>query len=151
MKKLSKRTYILIAISIIMLIYLIGIYNYRKPITIHKTYNNVTVSKPDTKKISKTEINAKIYRGIYGGTVAGIDLHFINRIEGKIIIGGKEYRFDAFTEKSKLTNILGNIYENNQNTPAVFWFKMNDLDSIELLRVDMSDKSGKSEYKIEAR
>ena len=70
MKKLSKRTYILIAISIIMLIYLIGIHNYRKPITIHKTFNNVIVSKSDIKKISKIEINGKIYRGIYGGTIA---------------------------------------------------------------------------------
>lgn len=118
-----------------MLIYLIGMYLYRKPITIHKTYSNVTVLEPGTKKILKAEINAKLYRGKYRGSVIDINLHFINRIEGKIILDGKEYRFDAFTGKSTLTNILGNIYENNQNTSAVFWFKMNDLDSIEFLKV----------------
>ena len=53
MKKLSKRIYILIAISIIMLIYFIEMYNYRKPITMKKIFTNVIVSKPGTKKIAK--------------------------------------------------------------------------------------------------
>ena len=120
MKKLSKRTYILIAISIIMLVYFIGINNYRKPITIYKTFSNVIVLKQGFTKIAKIEINAKLYRGLYEGSISNINLHFRNRIEGKIIIGGKEYRFDGFTEKTKLINILGNVYENNQNTSVVF-------------------------------
>ena len=147
MKKLSKRTYTIIIICVITLIYFIGINNYRKPIIINKTFNSITVSNPNIKKIAKIDINAKLYRGLYYGSIADINLHFRNRIEGKIIIGGKEYIFDGFTEKSKLTNILGNVYENNQNTSAVFWFKMKDLESIELIEVD---KSGKSDYKIEA-
>jgi len=140
MKRLSKRTYILIAISIAILIYLIGMYNYRKPIAIQKTYSNVTLLESGIKKIVKVEINAKLYRGIYRGSIIDINLHFINRIEGKIIINGKEYRCDAVTAKSKLTNILGDVYENNQNTSAIYWFKMNDLDSIELIKVDSLDK-----------
>jgi hypothetical protein len=147
MKKLSKRTYILTIISVTMLIYFIGMYNYRKPVAIYKSFSNILISKPNIEKIAKIELNAKLYRGIYEGSIADINLHFRNRIEGRIIIGGKEYRFDGFTEKSKLTNIVGNIYENNQSTQVVFWFKMKDLDSMELLRVDVS---GKSDYKIEA-
>lgn len=135
MKKLSKRTYILITISITMLIYLIGMYNYRKPIIIHKKYSNVIVLEQGTKKIVKAEINGELHRGIYSGSIIDINLHFINHLEGKIIIDGKEYRFNAFTGKSKLTNILGNIYEDNKNTSAVSWFKMNDLNSIELINV----------------
>ncbi|MGV8983402.1 hypothetical protein [Clostridium sp.] len=118
-------------------------YKYRRPITIHKSYSNVIVLETGTKKIVNAEINAKLYRGIYRGSIIDINLHFINHIEGKIIIDGKEYRFDAVTEKSKLTNILGNIYENNQNTSAVFWFKMNDLDSIELINIGSSVKKQK--------
>ena len=132
MKRL--RTYILTAISITMLIYLIGMYNYRKPIIIQKSYSNVIVLEPGAKKIVKAEIDAKLYRGIYRGSIIDIDLHFINRIEGKIILDGKAYKFNGYTEKSKIINILGNIYENDQNTSAVFWFKMNNLDSIEFLK-----------------
>ncbi|WML34517.1 hypothetical protein [Clostridium sp. OS1-26] len=138
MKKLSKRTYILIAICITMLIYFIGIYNYGKPITIHKTFSNVIVLKSGTEKIVKAELNAKLYRGIYQGSITSINLHFTNRIEGNIIIDGKEYRFDGFNGESKPINIIGSVYENNQNTSDVFWFKMNDLDSLELLSVDKS-------------
>ncbi|MGH4140615.1 hypothetical protein [Clostridium sp.] len=150
MKKLSKRTYIIIAICTITIIYFIGINNYRKPITLHKTFSNVTVSKSSIKKIEKIEMNSKIYKGIYKGSIIDVNLHFTNRIEGEIIIDGKEYRFNGYTGKSKLTNILGDVYEKNQNDSAVFWFKMKDLDSMELIRVDGSDKSGKSDYIIEA-
>jgi len=133
--KKSKRTYILTAISITTLIYLIGMYYYRKPITLHKAYSNVIVSEPGAKKIVKAELNAKLYRGIYRGSIFDFNLHFINRIEGKIILDGKDYKFNGYTEKSKLVDILGNLYENDQNTSAVFWFKMNNLDSIEFLKV----------------
>ncbi|MBW9159519.1 hypothetical protein [Clostridium tagluense] len=132
MKKLSKRTYILIAICITIIIYFIGIYNYRKPITIHKTFSNVIVLNTGTKNIVKTEINAKLYRGIYMGSIMDISLHFTNRIEGKIIIDGKEYSFDGFNRESNLINIIGTVYEDNQNSSPVFWFKMNDLNSIKL-------------------
>jgi hypothetical protein len=76
MNKLSKRTYTLIVICITMLIYFIGIYNYRKPIIIHKTFNNVIVVKPGTKEKVNAEINAKLYRGIYQGSIIGFNLHF---------------------------------------------------------------------------
>ena len=115
-----------------MLVYFIGIYNYRKPITIHKTFSNVIV-KGSTEKIVKVELNAQLYRGIFQGSIIDINLHFTNDIKGKIIIDGKEYRLDGFNGKSKLTNIIGSVYEDNQNTSAVFMFKMDDLDSIELL------------------
>jgi len=140
MRKLSKRTYILIAICITMIIYFIGMYNYRKPITIHKTFTNVIVRDQGTKKIVMAEINAKLYRGIYMGSIIDINLHFTNRIEGEIIIDGKDYRLDGFNGNSKLTNIIGSVYESNQNVSAVFWFKMNDLDSIELISVVKSVK-----------
>ncbi|GCD12368.1 hypothetical protein [Clostridium tagluense] len=132
MKKLSKRTYILIAICITVIIYFIGIYNYRKPITIHKTFSNVIVLNTGTKNIVKAEINAKLYRGIYMGSIMDISLHFTNRIEGKIIIDAKEYSFDGFNRESNLINIIGTVYEDNQNSSPVFWFKMNDLNSIKL-------------------
>ncbi len=133
MKKLSKKNYIFIMISIIIIIYCIGMYNYRKPITIHKTFSNALVIKSGTKKIAKVEINAKLYRGIYGGSISSFNLHFTNRIEGKIIIDDKEYNFDGFNGESKLINIIGFVHENNPNASVVFWFKMYDLDSIELL------------------
>ena len=107
MRKLSKRTYILIAICITMIIYFIGMYNYRKPITIHKTFTNVIVRDQGTKKIVMAEINAKLYRGIYMGSIIDINLHFTNHIEGEIIIDGKDYRLDGFNGNSKLTNIIG--------------------------------------------
>lgn len=135
MKKLSKRTYILIAICITMIIYFIGMYNYRKPITIHKTFSNVIVRDQGTKKIVMAEVNAKLYRGIYAGSIIDVNLHFTNHKEGEIIIDGKEYKLDGFNGNSELTNIIGSVYENNQNISAVFWFKMNDLDSIELISV----------------
>jgi len=135
MKKVSKRTYILVAICIIMLIYFIGMYNYRKPIAIHKTFSDVILSNQGTKEIVKTEINAKLYRGIYRGSIIDINLHFTNRIEGKIIIDGKEYLFEGYNGESKFTNIIGSVYENNKNTSDVFWFKMYDLDSIQLVSV----------------
>lgn len=133
MKKSYKRTYILITICIAMLVYFIGIYNYRKPVTIHKTFNNVTVLKPGTEEKVIAEINAKLYRGIYQGSIIGFDLHFTNRIEGTIIIDGKEYKFEGFNGKSKPVNIIGSVYEYNHNSSRAFIFKMADLDSLELL------------------
>ncbi|MBI6872336.1 hypothetical protein [Clostridium aciditolerans] len=138
MKRLSKKTYVIIAISIIILIYIIGMYKYRKPITIHKTFSNVLVIKPGTQNTVKAEINAKIYRGIYRGSIISLNLHFINRIEGKIIIDDKEYNFEGYNGESKLINIIGDVHENNKDASVVFWFKMNDLDSIELLSKDSS-------------
>lgn len=132
MSKLSKRTYTLILICITMLIYFMGIYNYRKPITIHKTFSNVIVVKPGTKEKVNAEINAKLYRGIYQGSIIGFNLHFTNRIEGNIIIDGKEYRFYGFNGESKPVNIIGSVYEYNKNTSRVFMFKMDDLNSLEL-------------------
>lgn len=120
-------------------IYIIGMYKYRKPIIVHKTFNNVRVINPDTQNTVNDEINAKIYRGIYKGAIINLNLHFTNIIEGKIIIDGKEYNFKGYNGESKLINILGDVYENNQNASVVFWFKMNDLDSIELLSHDISN------------
>ncbi|WP_411682906.1 hypothetical protein [Clostridium thailandense] len=133
MKRLSKKNYIIIVISIITLIYIIGMYKYRKPIIIHKTFSNVIVIKPGIQNTVNAEINAKIYRGIYSGSIINLNLHFTNRIEGKITIDGKEYNFEGFNGEAKLINILGSVYENNPNNSVIFWFKMNDLDSIELL------------------
>lgn len=138
MKKLSKKSYIIIAISIITFIYTTGMYKYRKPVIIHKTFSNVLVIKSGIQSTVNAEINGKIYRGIYSGSIIDLNLHFTNRIEGKIIIDGKEYSFKGFNGESKLINILGNVYDNTQNVSVVFWFKMNDLDSIELLSHDDS-------------
>ena len=69
MKKLSKRTYILIAIGITMIVYSTGMYNYRKPITLHKTFSNVIVRDQSAKKIVMAEVNDKLYRGIYTGSI----------------------------------------------------------------------------------
>ena len=136
MKKIFKRTYTLIAICCItILIYFIGMHYYRRPIIIHKTFSNVIVLKKGIKKIVKAEINANLYRGIYKGSIIDINVHFTNRIEGEIIIDGKKYRFDGANGESKLTNIIGDVYKINQNNTSVFWFKMNDLNSIELISV----------------
>lgn len=131
MKKSYKRTYILITICIAMLVYFIGIYNYRKPVIVHKTFNNVTIVKPGTEEKVNAKIDAKLYRGIYQGSIIGFNLHFTNRIEGTIIIDGKEYKFEGFNGESKPINIIGSVY--NQNTSRAFMFKMADLDSLELV------------------
>ena len=84
MKKLSKITYILFIIIVTMLIYFIGIYNYRKPVAIHKSFNNILISKPDIKKIAKIEIKAKLYRGIYQGSIANINLLLVTVLKEKL-------------------------------------------------------------------
>jgi len=136
MRKLPKRTYILIPIFIIVLIYFIGMYNYRKPIIIHKVFNEVIVIKPSTKEVLKKttiEINAKLYRGLYRGSILDFNAHFANKLEGKIIIDNKEYIFIGFTAKSNPINIIGSVYENNQSKSDSFMFKMSDLNSISLI------------------
>jgi hypothetical protein len=65
-------------------------------------------------------------------------------LEGQIIIDNKEYYFNGFTGKSELTNIIGSVYEKNDNTQELFMVRMKDLDSIELIGV------GKNDYKITA-
>lgn len=128
MKKLSKKTYILVAISITMLIYFIGMYNYKKPITIHKTFNEVIVTNPSSKEVLKKttiEINAKLYRGVYTGSIVKFNVHFTNKLEGKIIIDNKEYTFWGITKESNLINIY--CFGDD------FLFKMNDLDTIHLM------------------
>ena len=114
-------------------------YNYRKPIAIHKTFSNVILRNQGTKEVVKAEINARLYRGIYSGSIIDINLHFTNRIEGTIIIDGNEYLFDGYNGESKVTNMIGYVYENSKNTSNVFWFKMYDLDSIELLSLGKPD------------
>lgn len=138
MKKLSKKTYILITISIITVIYFIGMYNYRKPIDIHKTFNDAIITKKGSREVLKKttiKIDAKLYRGLYRGSIISFNTHFINKLEGKMIIDNKEYYFDGFTEKSKLINILGSVYENNQSRSDDFWIRMNDLESITLIGI----------------
>lgn len=133
MNKLSKKTYFLIITFIAISIYLVAINAYRKPIAVHKTFNNVTLFKAGTSTIVKAETNAKLYRGIYGGSIFNFNLHFTDRIEGNIIIDGKEYTFHGFNGESKPVNLIGSVYDKNQNTSSAFLFKMNDLDSLELV------------------
>ena len=149
MKKISKRIYILAPIIIVILIYLIGMYNYTKPIIIHKVFTDGIVTRKDgNEELKKVviEIDAKVFRGIYTGSIWDINVHFTNRLEGKIIIDNKEYSFWGITGKPELINIIGTIHEKN-STSDVFWFVMNDLNTIELLSVD--EKSG-YDYKINA-
>lgn len=138
MKTFSKRTYILVSISIIAIICFIGMYNYKKPILIHKTFNEASVTKAGSKEILKKttiEIDANLYRGLYRGSIFNFNAHFIDKLEGRIIIDNKEYYFNGSTDKSELVNLLGSVYENSQETSEVFWLKMNDLNSIFLLGV----------------
>lgn len=149
MKKISKRIYILAPIIIVIVIFLIGMNNYTRPITIHKVFTDAIVTRKDGNeelKKATIEIDAKVFRGIYTGSIRDINVHFTNRLEGKIIIDNKEYSFWGITGKPELINIIGTIHEKN-STSDVFWFVMNDLNTIELLSVD--EKSG-YDYKINA-
>lgn len=149
MKKLSKGTFILIPIILAILISFIGIYNYRKPITIHKMFNEAIVIKPSSKEILKKttiELNAKLYRGLYRGSVLNLNAHFVNQLDGKIIIDNKEYSFYGSTEKAELNNILGSVNENNESMSEGLMFKMYDLDSILLV----STGKNESDYQIAA-
>jgi hypothetical protein len=138
MKAFSKRIYILVSIIIIVIICSIGMSNYKKPVPIHKTFNEAIVTKAGSKEtLKKTtiEIDANLYRGLYTGSIFNFNAHFRDELEGRIIIDNKEYYFHGFTDKSELVNLLGSVYENNQETSEVFWLKMNDLNSILLLGV----------------
>ena len=148
MKKLSKSTYILVPIIIVILISFIGMYNYRKPITIHKIFNEAIVMEKGSKVVLKKttiEINAKLHRGLYRGSILDFDAHFINQLEGKIVIDNNEYSFYGGTENSKLNNIIGSVYKNNESISDGFMFKMYDLDSIALIGVG-KDKPGSIIY-----
>jgi len=149
MKKLSKSTFILIPIIITILISFIGIYNYRKPITIHKMFNEAIVIKPSRKEILKKttiEINAKLYRGLYRGSALNFNAHLVNKLEGKIIIDNKEYSFYGITEKAELKNILGSVTDNNEGISEGLMFEMCDLDSILLV----STGKNESDYQVAA-
>ncbi|MGH4117340.1 hypothetical protein [Clostridium sp.] len=74
MKILPKKSYILLAISLVIIICCIGMYNYRKPLTFNKTLNATIRPNPNHDPgavmiLRKTtvEINAKMYRGLYAG------------------------------------------------------------------------------------
>ena len=138
MRVFSKKNYILVSIGIIVIICFIGMYNYKKPIAIHKVFNEVIVTKSSSNEVLKKatiEIDANLYRGLYKGSIFNFNAHFTNKLEGKIIIDNKEYYFRGVTNKSEPIGIIGSVYENSQITSEVFAFKMNDLDSILLIGV----------------
>lgn len=136
MKKLSKSIYILILIIIFILIYLVGMHNYRKPITLHKTFDQAIIVKKSSGEVIKKstiEINAKIFRGIYSGSILKFNAHFMNILDGTIVIDNKTYSFEGATDKSSLNNIIGNVYKNSESNSDGFMFKMVNLDSIVLI------------------
>lgn len=51
MRAFLKKTYILVSISIIGIICFVGMYNYKKPIVIHKTFNEAVVIKASNKEV----------------------------------------------------------------------------------------------------
>lgn len=149
MKRLSKMIYILVPIIIVIFIYFIGMYNYRKPITVHKVFNEaIIVKKSNSEVIKKTtiEINTKVHRGIYRGSILNFDTHFVNLLDGKITIDNKPYSFEGFTEKSNLNNIIGSVYENSQSRLDGFMFKSIDLDLDSIVLVG----TGKNLYNVVA-
>jgi len=147
MKKISKSIYILVPIIIVILISLIGMYNYRKPVTLHKVFNDAIVVKKSNKEMLKKttiEINTKLHRGLYRGSILNFNVNFINRLDGEIIIDNKTYIFEGFTEKSDLNNIIGSAFEKNQSRLDGFMVKMIDLDTIILVG------TGKNLYNVVA-
>lgn len=147
MKKITKKNIFIILISAAVFVGFISFNNYKKPIEVHKVFNNAVTRKPssnDGLKKSTIEINAKLYRGKYRGSILNFTARLTNELEGQIIIDNKEYYFNGFTGKSELINIIGSVYEKNDNTQALFMVRMKDLDSIELLGV------GTNDYKITA-
>jgi hypothetical protein len=136
LKNLPKKIYILAPITIMILTYFTVMYNYRKPITVHKIFNEAIITKPGSLEVLKEtsiEINAKLHRGLYRGSILDFNAHFTNELEGEIIIDNKRYNFRGFTEKSNINNIIGTVHEKNQVVSDGFMFKMYDLDSIELI------------------
>ncbi len=142
MGKLKKRHYILISIILIVLIYLIGMYNYRKPIYIHKVFNDAVETKSGSKEVLKKtsiELKANLTRGVYKGSIIHFDAKYVNELEGTITIENKEYYFNGYSQGPKGTNIRGYLYENKESNIIVYFLSMYDLDSIILMGWDGND------------
>jgi hypothetical protein len=137
MKRLPKSIYFLILIVI--LGFFVGMYNYRKPIPITKTFNEVLILKPRNKEILKRttiEIDANLTRGYYRGSLLNFNAYFMNKLEGTITIDNKKYQFGGVTGRGDDKTMLGSVFENDEGDSSVFMFKMYDLDSILLLGTD---------------
>ncbi|WP_425446060.1 hypothetical protein [Dethiothermospora halolimnae] len=136
MKKLSKRMYILIITITITLGISIGLNIYRIPIEINKTFNKATIMEPSKDKIIKNttiKINAKLHRGIIRGSILDFDIHLIQKLEGTILIDGKEYNFHALTGPSETKRMLGGVYRDNGMGSDDFMLGIYDLESILLV------------------
>ena len=136
MKKTNNLTFKVGFIIVIALIFSIGLHNYRKPIPIHKTFNETIIVKASNKKIlkkTKIKIDANLYRGLYRGSILNFNPHFINKLEGTMVIDNKEYKFGGVTEGTNYKSALVSVFKDNQGDLSVFMFKMYDINSIVLL------------------
>lgn len=135
MKKLSKKSYLLISIGIITFICIIGINSYRKPITFHKNVNAIIKPNPrdDARSTvilreTNVEINAEMYRGVYAG-IFDNKINFNTDLKGKIIIDNKEYTFiGSAPGKSKHNWFLSYV----DNKDKYSGFILYDLNTVEI-------------------
>jgi hypothetical protein len=150
MKKFTKKNYIFMFIGVAIIVSFVLFNNYKKPIDIHIVFNDAVIRKSNSNeglKDTTIEINAKIYRGIYRGSILNFTARLTNQLEGKITVDNKEYYFDGFTAQSELINILGSVYENSEKAQEVFMLRMEDLDSIELI----GKETNEYDYKVVAK
>lgn len=134
MKKLQKKSYILVVITLVIITCCVGLYNYRKPISFHKTVNAIIRPNPiDNPRVdvilreTTVEINAKMYRGLYDVTINKI--YFSTDLKGKIIIDNKEYTFTGSSPGESNRNwFLCYVDENDKYTGFILY----DLNIVEI-------------------
>lgn len=54
------------------------------------------------------EINVKLYKGLYRGSIFNLNAHLVHKLEGKIIINNKEYILSGSTGRAALKNNVEN-------------------------------------------
>jgi len=134
MKKFSKKSYILVAISLVIIICYIGMHNYRKPITFHKTVN--AIIRPNLSdnprmdvilRETTVEINAKMYRELCNVTIN--KLYFSSELIGEIIIDNTEYTFTGSSPGESNCNWFLCYVNNNDKYSG---FILYDLNAVEI-------------------
>jgi len=135
-KKYLKKSYMFFTVSLLIGIFVIGIYNYKQPITFHKTVNAIIRPNPinDSRaeiilKQTTAVINAKMYKGTYSGLFDN-KIHFSIALKGTIIVDNKEYSFTGSSPESNPNWFL--CYTDNEGIYS--GFILHDLTVIELFK-----------------
>lgn len=133
MRKLSKKSYILIAISLIIITCCVRIYKRRKPITFHKTVNaqirtNLSDKQNEDMVLRETtvEIDAKMYGGLW--RIIKNKIYTRTELKGIIIIDNEEYLFKGSSPGISKNSMFYCYYVNDDD--KYHSFILEDLNSV---------------------